>query len=215
MHTLGYPLIFGERQASLDTSEASYLDSIRRANRPVEDASFRTRTRVASRSAHINVGGVIVSVTAGSPIHIQTAREPQYTFLIPLYGSGEVQQGSCKVRLAHGNIIRCSYQAPLVFDCDHSSTLTIRTSIPLLLNALNIEDSHREKVTERLLDTDLEQLPPSIGSVDYHGAINSVLRMIDTADCNEPQLERIGFHRLLTGIIADLTLKADKRLTDL
>lgn len=215
MHISRHELAFGAGKASCHTSEASYLEFVRRANRPIEDAAFRTRTKIISKATHVNVGGITIATAAGSPIHFRTSRDPQYTFLVPIYGCASVRQGSHRIGLDSKSIVRCSYHTPLSFECGRSSAVTIRTSMPLLLNALGVADSDREKVTERLLDTDLEQLAPSAGGVDYYSVLRSLLAMIDAADCNERQLERIGYHRLLTGVLADLTLKTDRRLTDI
>lgn len=215
MHYPLHPLCFGEASAITCTSEANYLDALRRSNRPMRDASFKVKRNVATKASSITVGGITIAAGSGCPVHLETAQDPQYTLLVFSHGSGVLQQGRTTVRAAGPSILRASYHRHLTLDYAHYSGFTIRSSIPLLLKALKISDEHKERVTERLLDTDLEQVSPMVGGIDYHESIRSVLGMIDAAGCDESQLERIGFHRLLMGIVADLTLKIDKRLTDL
>lgn len=215
MQTRKYQLCFGDIDAATYTSEASYLDALRHSNRPVKDASFRVKNNVISKTASIKVHGIVISAAAGCPVHIETTPQPQYSLVIPYRGSGSIRQGRRTFGFFPGTIIRSSYQNNYSADYDEYSGVSISTDIDLMLDALKIPEPHRERATERLLDTELEQLDPLVGGIDYDRTIRSVVRMIDAANCDAHLLERIGFHQLLTNIIADLTLKVDKRLADL
>lgn len=208
-------LAFGDADAVRFHTEREYIDMLLKSKRPIGDAAFLTQNNILSKARSFHIGGLTLTAAGGSPIHVKTQQDPQYTILLPISGVGHLVQERKSVLLAGQRIIHSSYSADMTVDYEDHSICSIRPNIDNLLDAMGIEVRDRKEVKSCLLNLPTEDITNNCDRSDYYDVLRAILKFVEVAGGDNQKLERVGIENLVTKLIATLTLSVHPALRKL
>lgn len=201
-----------DHSATVVGSEAALIDLLQKSERPIADVAFRTTKNVWSKTASINVEGLQLVGTAGSPMRFETAECPQYSIVLPFHGTGRITEGARSLVFGGKQIVRSSFCSRMKVDYEDYSDVSLNPDIEQLMDAINIDPRYRSVAREHLLETPTSVVSPGIGDVDYYAALRAVIRMIDHTHSEEGRIDPFGIGKLMMNLIARLTVQQDPEL---
>jgi len=205
MVTAPVRLPFGNEQAIAQQTESDFLAHLQKISRPVTDAKFTTRRSHFSRATSIRIGGLVIATCQSSPVHLETAPEPQQTILMLLQGSGKVVDGTTEHQIPSENaILRSSYHNSLRLDYGQMVGVTIRPDIDALTADIESRLPGKAGIRDSLFSSGTNVFRGEAKGVAYRGILLKLLEIVDNCACDAAFLKRIGFEGLVTKCIGEL-----------
>lgn len=194
-------LPFGNNKAILHRTEADFLDGLRGGNRPIRSMSFASRQAQLSLTAGVRIGSLLLTAQNSSLAHFETVSDPQFTFILPITGSGVVTEGSRSTTWhSKGELLSASYHNHISTK-QASLTVAIR---PQLCNMFSEDQSYHidyDEVVERLITSGVTLYAASSRNRNYYYMMLKLITVVDNCNSDESFLERIGLDGLFHGIM--------------
>jgi len=203
----GYRSILSHAGAQITHSEAEFVAYLQRYKRPVEDVSYKDKTKQSSSIRGIQIGSLTISEFKTDSIVTKTIVEPHISFMLIIAGSGAFNSNGTAIDWSTSrHIYSFSYNYTMLNEFNDTHAIAIRPSIDGLTKMFELRNPAYSVALESVRENRINVYEPHYEGVHFRNQIDALLSVISDGDGDEAFLERIGVDDVLNSVLAELII---------
>jgi len=185
-------------------TEADYISGLQEYKRPIADVSFIGGKLQRCSISAVQLGQLLITAGRSDPIVSKTLVHNQLSFVIPILGCGTIIEGANSTPWSAGQrIMRFSFANPIELQYDGGfSFITIHPSLEALRTLVESSDPAQIGLIDRLQNGQTDVQSGEVNGVNYHEQLGILLSIVESCDCDEELLEKIGIEDVFNRVLA-------------